>query len=194
MIIVMMLKLIVLMMMIIFKYRRWQWSWPWRLPHVPNIFALRHVLTDASSSQPHVLDTSHKSMSFTVLGVEDGDGDYYDGDGSKQAASDFNFGHFLWAWVSQRLACGPRPWRDGGAPATLFPNWHQVASIYLFAFPDLLCCWTEVDIVNVGVEPGHDIIINYYHLRQELFTLYTRTIISVTILAPNNPGPLTQCM
>ena len=112
----------------------------------------------------------------------------------KQAASDFNFGHFLWAWVSQRLACGPRPWRDGGAPATLFPNWHQVASLCLFAFPDLLCCWTEVDIVNVGVEPGHDIIINYYHLRQELFMLYTRTIISVTILAPNNPGPLTQCM
>ena len=27
--------------------------------------------------------------------VEDGDGNYYDGDGSKQAASDFNFGHFL---------------------------------------------------------------------------------------------------
>ena len=143
---------------------------------------------------PATCVTSHKSMSFTVLGVEDGDGDYYDGDGSKQAASDFNFGHFLWAWVSQRLACGPRPWRDGGAPATLFPNWHQVASIYLFAFPDLLCCWTEVDIVNVGVEPGHDIIINHYHLRQELFTLYTRTIISVTILVPNNPRPLTQCM
>ena len=44
---------------------------------------------------PATCVTSHKSMSFTVLGVEDGDGDYYDGDESKQAASDFNFGHFL---------------------------------------------------------------------------------------------------
>ena len=52
----------------IFRYRRWQWSWPWRLPHVPNIFALRHVLTDASSSRPHVLPlTSQWALLFLGL-------------------------------------------------------------------------------------------------------------------------------
>lgn len=74
---------------------------------------------------PATCVTSHKSMSFTVLGVEDGDGDYYDGDGLNKPHQ-----------ISTLVIFFELEFHN---------DWLVVRGLggmveHLFAFPDLLCC------------------------------------------------------